>query len=233
MLDHLPELPPRWHGLWERTLLERYGPGSLTSDRPARVYWLQTPQWHADIRIPLERPSFDGVAALAACDHNQLSFIAGQEAFCGLTRVDGKICTWLRMFDLNPGTSLDVARMDFSHEGLIVETGIAEKYVEHWSLTAGSKPGRETPEPVSVSGQAMFLASGNWGIHIALRPEPADEFDLYCHPGKRSREHLIWQSSLCLSLCEHAGGAWNVRLSTFPWLEGRIFEQGGRLAACA
>ncbi|WP_419912148.1 hypothetical protein [Hoeflea sp.] len=233
MLDRLPDLPARWRGLWERTLLERRGPGILTNDRPARVYWLQTPLWHADLRIPLERPDFASVSSLESCSEQQLAFIAGQEAFCGITRVEGGICTWSRLFDLNPGTALDVARMRFEKENLIVEDGIAEDYLEHWTLVPGSRPEPDTSPIVESGDGAFLLCSGKWAVHVATRSTPPKEIDLYQTSGQPSRSHLVWQASLSLSLCERTSSGWQVRLSTLPWMEGLVLGQAGSEAKCA
>ncbi len=233
MLDRMEPLPVRWQGLWKRTLIERHGPGSLTNDRPAQVYWLQTPLWHGDIRIPLERPDFSGVSALDECDDSQLAFIAGQEAFCGITRVEGAICTWSRLFDLNPGTVLDVARMRFKRDDLIVETGIAEAYLEHWERVEGSEPARAPDMPKKDEDNGIFLSSGSWGIHMTPRGPAPDDVDLYADPAEAGREQLLWQASLAFSLCELTLQGWAIRLSTHPWLETAVLETAGSEAECA
>ena len=125
MAELLPAVPDAYLGLWERTLLERYSDGTLTSDRPARVFWMQSPLWHADLRISLDRPDFAAIDSLDECSDAQLAFIAGQEAFFGITRVEGVVCTWLRLFDLRPGVALDIGRMAFEtaeQEPLVIVT---------------------------------------------------------------------------------------------------------------
>ena len=222
MAGLLPELPASWQGLWERTLLERYSPGTLTSDRPARVFWLQTALWHADIRIPLERPDFSGTGSLEECDDQQLAFIAGQEAFCGVTRVEGVICTWNRLFDLKPDTALDVARMEFKSDELIHETGIAESYLEHWSLVAGSRD--SGPVEFRVARGTLWLRAGKWAVAVTPRgPAPAG-IDIYTAVEDLPRDELFWRASLGVTLCENTGGEWIARLSTHPWLEGNILS---------
>ncbi|MEO9526748.1 hypothetical protein [Roseibium sp.] len=233
MLERMKELPKTWQGLWHRTLLEKRGAGSLTNDRPAQVYWLQTGLWHADLRIPEDRPDFAGVSSLAGCSLEQLRFIAGQEGFCGVTRVEGHICTWSRLFDLNPGTALDVARMRFEREDFIVETGIAEDYTEHWECLAGSRPGQDLPQAVCAEVDGIFLASGNWAVQTTLRGDAPEDIDLYTEPGSRSREHLLWQASLALTLCERTPQGWIARLSTHPWLEGQALAGTGGETGCA
>ena len=224
--DILSAVPERYQGLWHRTLLERHGDGTLTNARPAQVYWLQTRVWHCDIRIPDERTELEHVSSLDECSDEQLQFIAGQEGFFGLTRVDGSICTWLRLHDLNPGVALDAGRMEFQRDDLIFEHGIAERYLEHWSLVDGSKPdGRSCPLIGSI--KHLLLVSGDHAARIALRgPAPAD-FDAYRPIEAHSREHLLWRSSLELSLCRRSAEGWLIRLSTLPWLEGSVFDEAG------
>lgn len=233
MLERLPDVRGKWRGLWKRTLLERHGPGSLTNDRPADVYWLQTALWHADLRIPTERPDFSGVSSLEECDRQQLEFLVGQEAFCGITRIEGGTCTWSRLMDLNPGTALDVAHMRFRGELLIVETGIAEKYTEHWTLVPGSRPAPGVEPLVPMDGESFMLSAGDWAVSVTPRAKPPPEIDLYAEPASRARDHLQWQASLVLSLCERTRSGWTARLSTQPWLEGRIMEPAEGAAACA
>ncbi len=233
MLERLADLPACWHGLWERTLLERRGPGTLTNDRPAHVYWLQTSKWHADLRIPLERPDYSGVKCLDDCDDEQLRFLARQEAFCGLTRVEGNICTWSRLFDLSPGTALDVARMQFESDFLIIETGIAEDYLEHWTLVPKSRPDGDEEPIQETDNETFLLRSGNWSIWVTPRPSPPAHFDPYADACTRDRAQLIWQASLAMSLCERTPVGWTVRLSTLPWLEDCVLTPPKGEAICA
>ncbi len=233
MLERMMELPKRWQGLWHRTLLERRGAGSLTNDRPAKVYWLQAPLWHADLRIPDDRPDFSGVTSIEECSDDQLAFIAGQEGFCGVTRVEGPICTWSRLFDLNPGTALDVARMRFEREDFIVETGIVEDYTEHWERVSGSapEPGLLPADCTGIDG--IFLQSGDWGVQVKPRGDAPAGIDLYSETEARSRQHLLWQASLAISLCERTPTGWIIRLSTHPWLEEQALTVAGSETACA
>lgn len=221
MADLLPRVPDAYCGLWERTLLERYSEGTLTSDRPAQVFWMQSPLWHADLRIPLDRPDFGGVDGLDDCSDEQLAFIAGQEAFFGITKVDGLVCTWLRLFDLRPGTALDIGRMEFQDADLLFERGIAEDYLEHWSRRENSVPsGGEAALQRDGAGR-FLLTSGDWRIRVAPRaPAPANA-DLYAPLDRLGRDDLLWRASLEITLCERRGSDWIAVMSTHPWIEGQ------------
>jgi hypothetical protein len=219
MLDALPPVPAAYRGLWERTLLERYGTGTLTDDRPARVFWLQTERWHADLRIPLERPDFAGIGELPACSDAQLAFLAGQEGFCGLTRVEGRVCTWARLFDLRPGAMLDAARME-PREDLLVEHGIAEAYREEWTLVAGSRgDGRGSTARRSSEGD-LILTAGDWRVVVRPRPAAPEGVDPYQPVAEAGRGALLWRASLALTLCRRDECGWRAVHSTHPWLEG-------------
>ncbi|MEM6463077.1 MAG: hypothetical protein AAF724_14285 [Pseudomonadota bacterium] len=233
MLDQLPHVPGEWQGLWKRTLLERRGPGSLTNDRPAEVFWLQTPLWHADIRIPAQRPYFSGISSLQECNRAQLEFLAGQEAFFGITRVEGCTCTWSRLMDLNPGTALDVAYMRFESDTLIVESGIAEDYLEHWELVPDSRPAANAESLIPLDGTSFMLAAGEWSICVTPRTKAPSEIDLYAQTADRTLDDLLWQATLVFSLCQKTPSGWTIRLSTLPWLEGRLVEPAESTAACA
>jgi hypothetical protein len=220
-------VPVSYHGLWQRTFLERDASSTLTSDRDERVFWLQTAHWHADLRIPLDRPDFSGVTLIEACDDRQLAFIADQDAFCGITKVDGPICTWLRFHDLRPGTALDVGRMAFRSPDLLVETGVGETYLEHWERVEGS--GGSTATSTGRDG-VLMLQAGRFSMRVRPRgPAPLD-LDAYLPAdAPRPRAHLLWLASLEISLV--ADG--RTVLSTHPWLEDRTTAIGSELAACA
>ena len=100
-------MPPVYHGVWQRTLYAGAGDeGRHIEDRTTRVIWLQTAHWHADLRVPADRPDFVGVMSLEECNREQLVWLASQTAFVGLTRIEGHFCTWHRLLDLRPGLDL-------------------------------------------------------------------------------------------------------------------------------
>ncbi len=222
-------VPEAYHGLWQRTHLERDAGSTLTSGREERVFWLQTAHWHCDLRIPVERPDFSGVSSLDACDDGQLAFIAGQDAFCGVTKVEGTICTWLRLHDLRPGTALDVGRVAFRSPDFLVETGVGESYLEHWERVEGSKG----PTGISAGSDGAFvLQAGRFSMRVRPRGPAPRDLDAYGDGGAGPdlpRAHRLWVVSLEISLI--ADGV--AILSTHPWLENLAFEPNGELPPCA
>jgi len=217
MTDQMPE--PYW-GLWERTLLETYE-GELThTDRATRVFWLQTPLWHADLRVPADRPGFAGVKTLADCTDAQLRFIAGQEGFAGTTAVDGDICTWTRVHDLNPLGLGDVGRMAFETTDFLIEWGVEAAYLEHWvrKVAPGNAPPAATPD--TLPDGALWLQVGD--AAILTRPRSgADRPELMSRAlDTLGRDDLLWRASLEFTLYRLEGVRWQASLSTHPWIEG-------------
>lgn len=223
MLETLPPVPPAYHGLWERTALERTGPGLLTDDRPARVFWLQTERWHADIRIPVERPQIAGAEGLGGLDEADLAFIAGQDAFCGLTRVEGVYCSWLRLFDLRPLPAPDLGHMEIQ-DGRLIEHGVVEAYREEWTRVAGSEGPLEAATTCGPSGLAkeIVLTAGRFRMRIEPRPAAPARIDPVGPVAGCDHASLLWRASMVVTLEERQGGNWQVLLATHPWLEGRI-----------
>ena len=52
-------------------------------DTSTLVLVIQTEQYHADIRIPSNRPDFSGIKCLANCSIDQLRWLATQQGFTG------------------------------------------------------------------------------------------------------------------------------------------------------
>jgi hypothetical protein len=102
-------VPASYVGVWKRTLLAT----PTLPDTSTRVFWLQTDRWHADIRIPEDRPAIRG-DALDLLDRTALRALSRQQGFAGITEVNGDICRWHRMIDYQPpGRIADVGRMRF------------------------------------------------------------------------------------------------------------------------
>lgn len=129
MMTH--PLPPEYLGMWRRTLLEQ----AAMVDTSTLVLVIQTEQYHADIRIPSNRPDFSGIKCLADCSIDQLRWLATQQGFTGITQVNGKICQWLRDYDYQPSNGQrDIGEMTFESSDVIVEVGVEAEYREIWQI---------------------------------------------------------------------------------------------------
>jgi hypothetical protein len=65
-------VPDCYLGTWQRSLLQT----SQMRDTTTQVFWLQTRNWHADLRVPANRPDFSATTCLTDCDDGQLAWLA-------------------------------------------------------------------------------------------------------------------------------------------------------------
>ncbi|OIQ65342.1 hypothetical protein GALL_531020 [mine drainage metagenome] len=122
-------IPSHYRGVWRRTLLTATG----VRDDSTLVLWMQTARWHADLRIPEDRPDCSGCHSLADCSRAQLLGLLRQEGFAGITTVDGAICEWHRRLDYRPTGRRDLGSMAFSPAfDAIDEVGVESDYAERW-----------------------------------------------------------------------------------------------------
>jgi hypothetical protein len=165
-------VPESYLGVWRRRLLTTTdGRRDETSD----VYWLQTAQLHADIRIP-HPPTTS--ASLATCSQAQQLDLCEQAGFAGLTLVEGDICQWQRLIDYQPpGAAPDIGRMHFEGADQLLEDGLDGRYHEVWQRvpeSEGTNWGlwlRAADEP---ERQACLLVAGDYFMFAADRPLALD-----------------------------------------------------------
>ncbi len=171
--DQPAPVPDAYLGVWRRTRLET--PTLL--DTRSQVWWLQTPRWHADLRIPADRPDFSGVNSLAHCDDARLAWLATQQGFCGVTQVDGDRCIWHRQMDFQPASgNRDIGRMAFDGER-VTETGIEADYLENWARLPESRGGTAALKLLVEAGElpacpAWLFVAGDCFIYVRGRPHP-------------------------------------------------------------
>lgn len=205
-------------------------------DTSSRVYWLQTSSWHADIRTPAHRPDFTGVMSLADCSGEQLSWLAKQQGFAGITVVMGDQCEWQRVIDFQPPSGKrDIGRMFFDFHGKLLEYGIEDEYSETWNRITDDKneycfalqllDQGGAAEPASylmVSGN-HFIYSRNRTARVAQQAFQS----LYQLP--RYPQDLLVQLldfEISFGLIRGSGSPWQITLSTLPWREGHsLFEK--------
>lgn len=223
-------VPASYWGLWQRTLL-------ATDDRldmRSTVYWLQTGSWHADIRIPADRPDFTGTTSLADCSSAQLQWLARQQGFAGITVVTGDQCIWKHVIDFQPPSGKrDIASMQFAHPDKLLEYGIEDAYCETWERVADDKYGHchalQLLDQGTIAEPASYLlVSGNHFIHARNRPAGLAQLfqgsgQLSCYPQQLLAQLLDFEISF--GLIRGAGDPWQITLSTLPWREGQsLFE---------
>jgi hypothetical protein len=115
--------------MWRRSLLQQ----ANTVDTTTLVLWIQTEQYHVDIRIPASRPILDSVNQLEDYTTEQLTFLTNQQGFTGITQVSGNHAEWLREFDYQPLSSQrDIGEMHFESDSILIENGVDADYLERW-----------------------------------------------------------------------------------------------------
>ena len=215
-------VPARYRGLWRRTLLQA---GSLR-DTSSTVYWLQTAYWHADIRIPAERPSFEGVTSLAQCNPAQRRFLAKQQGFYGLTEVDTSgpqdICRWHRFADFQPPAFTPDAGALRLEGSLLVETGLHEDYLEHWERLPGSDQATAVVAENAASG-ALLLRAGSWAMHVLPRAVSLPDglaagISLEAAMAAGGVDNIA-MLDFEISLLKITDIGWTIQHSSLPWLE--------------
>jgi hypothetical protein len=233
-IDPPAPVPAAYLGVWRRSLLET----PATRDTTSRVLWLQTPRWHADLRLPAGRPDFSGITRLAECDDAQLAWLATQQGFCGLTQVDGARCTWHRQSDFQPPNgNRDAGRMVFDGERL-TETGLDADYREIWHRLPESRGGSAALELAEASGErpacpTWLLVAGDCFIYVRGRarslPRAASLAELVARARPDRAQLLAWLD-VEISF-GHRGGPtpWRIKHSTLPFREGQVITHPGEL----
>ena len=210
------DVPPRYRGVWNRTLLQT----PELRDTSTFVRWMQTPRWHADLRVPL---------AARGTGEPTPEMLAQQQGFCGLTRVDrqdgAETCSWLRQLDFQPPRATpDIGRIVFETSNRLVETGIHSEYREVWERVPGST-GRyvalEAQPGEPGAARSLMLVSGRFAMRVRARgadwPAGATELVDLVHGRVEG-----WQSLLDfeISFCQLEAGRLSIQRSTLPMLEG-------------
>jgi hypothetical protein len=227
-------VPDAYLGVWNRTLLETPN----RRDECSLVMWLQTPRWHADLRIPAERPDFSGVNHLTDCDDEQLAWLARQQGFCGFTKVEGERCTWHRQLDFQPANgSRDIGRMVFDGER-VIETGVESDYLEIWERLPHSRGGTAALELVVERSElpsrpAWLFVAGDCFMFVRGRahslPNAIDLSSLIVQV-RPSRAQLLDWLNVEISFGHRSGATpWRIEHSTLPFREGQVITHPGAI----
>ena len=223
----------RYVGVWRRSKLRR---GTSPWDFTTRVYWLQTPRWHADIRVPANRPDFSGVRSIRECSDAQLAALLEQEAFCGVTTVEGEVCRWLRQIDYRLRDTDDFGRMVFAGND-VEEIGIATDYYELWHRLPDSVGPSFALTRIGDDAErrkAYLCVAGEYFVYMrdrALPTSPAVRIRSKIALGSAQRDEIEAFLDFEASFGRIVNGQGIVELSTLPWREGALAFETGRLAA--
>jgi hypothetical protein len=155
-------VPEHYRGVWSRTLLQT----PQHRDESTYVRWLQTSQWHADLRVPA------GLKLGSAPEQ-----LAMQQGFCGITQVSqsgqGEVCTWHRHMDFQPPRAdVDAGFMAFETPERVIETGVHAQYLEVWERLPDSTGRYIALGGLLASGEPSLerlLVAGSYAMRVRLR----------------------------------------------------------------
>lgn len=207
-------------GCWERSWIQ-FADG--TRNDTDRVVWLQTGSAMADVRIPGDRPSFDGVSGFEACTEAQLAALASSIASTGHTvttdecdLADGSRSCVAEWFSYGSGANFQ-PECTFPEPGslnvdptgrVMIERAPSGAYVEEWHLVPASPD--LLRHDLLPDGRQLFVAGP---VAVLLRDrvvamQPGDEFTF---------ERLDCEFSVARLGTD---GQYRITASTLPWREG-------------
>ena len=227
-------LPAEYIGVWQRDLLET----ATIKDTTTLVLWMQTKQYHIDIRIPASRAVIRAVHSLEDYNDEELLIIASQQGFAGITQVipstakSSDICQWHREIDFQPKTDVrDIGKMVFTNANTIIETGIDDVYLEVWRrLVNSQKPclfkfitGKNRK---GLATLAYCMRAGNFVAYARPRQISLPKIDSLInaiHAIKPARDKLLDWLDMEISFGEVIDEkSWKIKHSTLPYKEGLI-----------
>ena len=222
-------IPKKYWGVWQRQLLET----ATSKDDTSLVLWMQTQQYHIDIRIPAACANIRKVSSLEDYTHEELLLLASQQGFAGITQVipsttkSSDICQWQREIDYQPQTvARDVGKMVFTDVNTMIETGLDDVYLEVWrrleqsqelnffeATTGKNRQGLKTP--------AYLMRAGNFVAYARPRTAPLPKSTSLldaiaaCKP---QREQLLDWLDMEISFGEVIDDKyWKIQHSTLPF----------------
>ncbi|SMF36176.1 hypothetical protein SAMN06265365_11260 [Tistlia consotensis] len=216
-------VPAAYQGLWRRLSLIR---PDGTRDATTLVLWLQTPEHHADLRIPADRPDLTGAAGLDELDIPDLLALARQEGFAGGQQYRTGQLAWRRVIDFAPSDGPpDEGIMEATGPGRFTETGLHVAYGEDWLREDGAE-GPFAARVERAPFPRFLLRAGRW---VALaedrRPAPPPPGGLVeraeAAAAAGDRQALRDLLDCPISFAEiGTDGIARIRHSSHPWLEG-------------
>jgi hypothetical protein len=224
-------VPDRYLGVWKRTLLRAAG----VEDTTSQVFWLQTARWHADIRIPADRPASIGKTALAQLTRAELLGLAAQQGFAGITEVQDEICRWYRKLDFQPPSGFkDVGRIVFETRDRCLEYGVEQDYFEIWERLPESR-GETLALELPGRRPIWLLRAGSCVMRVRPRADPLPNAEnlaglAACADEETLRHWLDFEISFGWI---RANGGCRIARSTLPWLEGQPMEQTDIITAAS
>ncbi len=225
-------VPDEYLGVWRRRLLRT----PERDDTTTAVFWLQTPRWHADIRVSPACPATTGAHGFESLPRSTLLALAAQQGFAGVTTVEGDICRWHRRVDFQPASGFsDVGRIVFETSERMLEHGVEQDYFEIWERVPGSVGPWAAMASTTPEGEVWLFRSGDHAIRVrprsqVLAPAPS----MVALAADVDDDTLRgWLDFDIRYAVRDAGGAWRVRHATLPWFDGTALDESEVLEAAS
>ena len=227
-------LPAEYIGVWQRDLLET----ATIKDTTTLVLWMQTKQYHIDIRIPASRAVIRAVHSLEDYNDEELLILASQQGFAGITQVtpstakSSDICQWHREIDFQPKTDVrDIGKMVFTDANTIIETGLDDEYLEVWRRLADSQKPCLFKSTIGknrkgLATPAYYMRAGNFVAYARPRQIYLPKIDSLInaiYAIKPVRDKLLDWLDMEISFGEVIDEkGWKIKYSTLPFKESLI-----------
>ena len=214
----MADVPDAYLGVWQRLLLRT----PKFEDTTTQVYWLQTRDWHGDIRVPSNRPNCAGKTSVAQLEHTELLGLSKQQGFAGATEVTGDICRWRRKVDFQPPSGYnDIGRMEFESSERVLEYGVEQDYFEIWQRLPDSvgAPWIDI-RYTDCRPNLIQIGSGKYFVQVRPRTDAAPIDDASPDLGALRR----WVDFEISFGTRTDGAMGRILRSTLPWREGRWVE---------
>jgi len=212
-------VPRHYQGVWRRALLT----SPAVYDDRTLVLWMQTARWHADLRIPAERPDCSGCTSITDCSRVQLLCLLKQEGFAGITTVNRTRCEWHHLMDYHPRGRRDWGDMAFSTcTNALDEYGIEADYAERWERDPAGDQSGWVARSSSAAGQVLWLRSGK--RFMSIRPRAMDATETLAAWGRVAANRASVEELRRLADFEISYGVITadqgcILHSTLPWRE--------------
>jgi hypothetical protein len=196
---------------------------------------LQTPSVFGSVRIALDRPAFVGANSFADLDDAQLAVLLTQRGgFAGTASFVGEnatsIATWNHEIDFQPRNGVDAARLTQTGPTTVLEESLDGTFDELWQSVPGGD-GNCLGLKITRAGRVerMLIVVGDHFVYARNRtrdlPDAPSLTELVATThATRAQIIEMLDCELSYGLVRSGRVAWEVRLSTLPWREGRVLE---------
>jgi hypothetical protein len=214
-------------GLWRRSLISWPGRGS---DTTTTVRWLQGPRAYMDLRQPMPLPDFSHARALDDLTLEDCAWLARQEGFAGYLSFDSVYFEWHREIDFQPrATRPDAGSLRWVGN-VLVETGRAGDYIEHWhhdpalpttpASVVDLQADRGSPKRTLLRVGPNFMFARDRSIHLETGYRSLAEYVAAAPDVARARELIDCE----ISFGEARPEGLRITASTLPYRVGTLLE---------